>query len=207
MDAPEFRFLTHWRVYGTVREVADVLGGARELSRWWPSVYLDVEERAPGDENGVGRHLRVRTKGWMPYTLDWEFRVTESRYPFGFSIEATGDLSGTGVWTFEQAGAWTLVTYDWRVRAEKPLLRALSPLFRPMLAANHRWAMSRGEESLGLELARRRAPTPADRARIAPPPSATSSLPVPLILAAVAMGAAVGLALLLSRPKRRRFRR
>jgi hypothetical protein len=48
------------------------------------------------------------------------------------------------------------VTYDWRIRAEKPLLRAFSFVLKPIFAANHRWAMARGEESLALELRRRR---------------------------------------------------
>jgi hypothetical protein len=90
------------------------------------------------------------------------------------------------------------------VRAEKPLLQALSPFLRPLLAANHRWAMRKGEESLALELARRRAATPADRAKIpAPPPPAA---PSPLLV--IGAGAAVGLAayalLRLAFPRRRR---
>jgi hypothetical protein len=208
MPAPEYRFLTHWRVLGTVQEVADVLGNPRELPRWWPSVYLLAEELEAGGEDGVGKRVRLHTKGWLPYTLDWEFRVTESRYPHGFSLEASGDLAGRGIWTFEQSGAWTQVTYDWQVRAEKPLLQALSPLLRPLLEANHRWAMRMGEESLRLELARRRAATPADRAGIPPPPPATTSSPLPLIAAGVAVAAAAfGFARLLGRPRRRRRRR
>jgi hypothetical protein len=207
MGALEHRFLTHWRIFGTAREVADVLGATEELSRWWPSVYLEAEQVEAGDEAGIGRRVRLRTKGWLPYTLDWDLRVTESRYPFGFSIEARGDLVGTGVWTFEPVGAWTLVTYDWRVRAEKPLLKALSPFLLPAFEANHRWAMRRGEESLRLELERRRAATPADRARIPAPPLPSSA--APLILAGVAAGVlAFGLGrLLLGRRGRRRRRR
>ena len=53
----------------------------------------------------------------------------------------------------------------WRRRADKPLLAALSFLMKPLFAANQRWAMARGEESLKLELARRRARTPEDAAR------------------------------------------
>jgi hypothetical protein len=198
--APEYRFLSRWRVVSTVSEVADLLANARELPRWWPSVYLRAEELEPGDERGVGKRVRVHTKGWLTYTLDWEFRVTESRHPHGFSLEASGDLAGRGVWTFEQDEAGTLVTYDWRVRAEKPLLRILSPLLRPLLEFNHRWAMRKGEESLRLELARIRCATPAERARIPPPPPPTAASPAALIASGVAVGAA---AFVLSRRLRR----
>ena len=205
MPAPEYRFGTEWRVAGTVEEVARVLSDVRELGRWWPSVYLKVDELSAGGENGVGKRARLHTKGWLPYTLDWELTVVESRHPRGFTIEAQGDLAGRGVWTLDPAGAWTRVTYDWVVRAEKPLLRALSPLFRSLLAANHRWAMRKGEESLVLELARRRASTPAERARIPAPPPPVNPSPLLVVGAGAALGlAAYGLIWLVFRRRRRR---
>ncbi|HLK22360.1 MAG TPA: hypothetical protein VKT81_25610, partial [Bryobacteraceae bacterium] len=99
--------------------------------------------------------VELHTKGWLPYTLHWFFRVTENRRPFGFSLEAWGDFEGTGVWTFVQDGRFVNITYDWKIRAEKPLLRYLSFLLKPIFSANHRWAMARGEESLVAELGRR----------------------------------------------------
>jgi hypothetical protein len=36
------------------------------------------------------------------------------------------------------------------------LLRYLSFVFKPLFAANHRWAMAQGERSLRAEMARRR---------------------------------------------------
>ena len=70
----------------------------------------------------------------------------------------------------EQVGPMVNVTYDWKIRGDNPLLRYLSLLLKPIFAANHRWAMAKGEKSLKLELARRRATTPRDAARIPPPP-------------------------------------
>jgi hypothetical protein len=174
MAANDYHFITRWRVEGTCREVSDVLKEARELPRWWPSVYLDVKEIEPGDENGVGRVVSLHTKGWLPYTLRWHFRVTESRYPRGFSLEAWGDFAGRGVWTIEEEDGLVNVTYDWRIRADKKLLRSLSFLLKPVFSANHRWAMARGEESLKLELARRRAATAEEASRIPQPPGAWS---------------------------------
>jgi len=42
MPNNEYHFITHWRVEGTINEVADILKAADELPRWWPSVYLNV---------------------------------------------------------------------------------------------------------------------------------------------------------------------
>lgn len=76
----EYHFVTNWKIPGTAREVAVVLGDALALPRWWPSVYLDVIELTPGDPvTKVGRFIELYTKGWLPYTLRWRFKVTESR--------------------------------------------------------------------------------------------------------------------------------
>lgn len=149
MPANEYHFVSHWRVGSTREDVWEVLSNAVDLARWWPSVYLKVTQPESGGP------VELLTKGWLPYTLHWFFRVSESRRPDGFSIEAWGDFDGCGVWTFEQDGAFVNITYDWRIRAEKPLLKYLSFLFKPIFSANHRWAMARGEESLKVELGRR----------------------------------------------------
>jgi polyketide cyclase/dehydrase/lipid transport protein len=201
VSSNRYEFITHWRVEGTCGEVADVLGDPQGLPRWWPSVYLDLEEIRPPDERGLGHRVRVRTKGWLPYTIRWEFEVVESRYPHGFAIVANGDFEGRGVWTFEQDGPFVNVTYDWRLAAEKPLLRSLSFALKPLFEANHRWAMAQGEESLKLELTRRRATSDAARARVPAPPGPVTYSGA--VLVAGAAVASVGLAYLLGRSLRR----
>ena len=173
MDA-EYHFVTNWKIEGTAREVAEVLGDPLGLARWWPSVYIEVHELEPGDPvTHVGRVIDLYTKGWLPYTLRWRFKVTESRGDSGFALVAEGDFVGTGVWTLEQQGDIVDVQYDWRIRADKPLLRYGTFAFRPIFGANHRWAMARGEESLKLELLRRRARTEAERLAVPAPPGPT----------------------------------
>jgi hypothetical protein len=174
MPANSYDFITHWRVQGSCKEVFEILVDAPSLKRWWPSVYLDVKELERGDpETGVGRQIELFTKGWLPYTLRWSFTVTESQPPDGFSLIPRGDFTGRGDWHLFQDGEWVDVFYEWRIDAEKALLRYLSPVVKPIFAANHYWAMNRGEESLKLELERRRATSEAERARIPPPPAPT----------------------------------
>lgn len=112
--------------------------------------YLVINDRSQILRAGCRRSIG------LPYTLRWQFPVTESRYPLGFSLEAWGDFNGRGTWTLAQDDDFVNVTYDWKVRADKPLLKALSFLFKPLFSANHKWAMARGEESLRVELARLR---------------------------------------------------
>ena len=173
MSSNTYHLITEWHVHGTVHEVADILREAVDLPRWWPSVYLDVQVVEPGDDSGVGRVVQHYTKCWLPYTNRWTFRVTESSYPYGFALEAWGDLVGRGIWTLRQEGDLTCVIYDWKINAEKPLFRIFSFILKPVFAANHRWAMRMGEESLKLELLRRRTTTPEERAHIPVPPGPT----------------------------------
>jgi hypothetical protein len=106
----------------------------------------------------------------------WRCTITESRYPYGFSLEASGDFQGRGVGRLWQEGPAVHATYDWQLRAEKALLRYGSALLRPLFEANDRWTMARGEESLRLELARRRARSDQERAQVPPPPGPTRFL-------------------------------
>jgi hypothetical protein len=203
MSINDYRFVTRWLVPGTPREVSDVLSDPVDLPRWWPSVYLRAEEIEPSGPGGTGRVVRLHTRGWLPYTLDWTLRVTRSRDLEGFAFDAEGDFQGRGEWIFEPAGAWVGVTFEWEIEARKPLLRLLAPLFRPALEANHRWAMRRGEESLKLELERRRAASEWEKERIAEPPGpATRSGWI--LLAGVAGFFALAAAGAASRRRRRR---
>ncbi|MGX9902273.1 SRPBCC family protein [Arthrobacter sp. SA17] len=172
MPGKDYDFFTVWRVPGTVDEVLAILTDAEALPVWWPSVYLSVvpvpavagdsaeadsgKEDGDGDRTGAGQSYHLHTKGWLPYTLRWTMTPDGPVTREVFALSATGDLTGTGRWSFSQDGPETVITYHWQVSAGKPLLRRLGWLLKPVFSANHRWAMARGEESLTLELRRRR---------------------------------------------------
>ncbi|MFN8524285.1 MAG: polyketide cyclase [Chloroflexota bacterium] len=163
-DAPvstsnEYVFVDRWRVRGAVQEVSDIIGDAPGLVTWWGSVYESVEIVEPGDARGVGQVVRIVAHGRLPYTVRFSFRITESRAPHGFSLEAWGDFNGTGMWTFAQVGPWVDVRYDWRIKAEKPVLKWLSFALKPIFAWNHRWCMAQGQEGLRRLLESRRPAT------------------------------------------------
>ncbi len=152
-----FSLTTHWLVAATIEEVAAILSEPERLPEWWPEVYLSVELLDPGDADGLGRVVAFHTRGFLPYTLRWQGKVIEFHRPHGWTIEATGDMAGRGVWRLEQRGDFAAISYDWRIVVEKPGLKPLTPLLKPLYAANHRWAMARGLEGLNHELIRRRA--------------------------------------------------
>lgn len=154
--ANAYHFVTQWRIPASCEEVYRTLEDVDTLADWWPSVYLDIKVLDKGQPGGVNKLVELYTKGWLPYTLRWKFRVTRTDFPHGFALDAFGDFVGRGIWTFEQDGPDCLITYDWQIAAEKPLLKRLSALFKPIFSANHLWAMRQGEKSLVLELRRRR---------------------------------------------------
>lgn len=116
--------------------------------------------------------------------------MAEVDYPHRIKIEARGDFVGYGIWAFQQDGEWVNITYEWRIGAQKPLLKTLSPVMKPVFRANHEWAMARGLESIELELLRRRATTDAERSLVPAPPPATTTSPLPMLagVGAVAVG-------------------
>ncbi len=169
-----YHFITRWELDATCEEVYQTLENAPDLCRWWPSVYLNVTELQKGAPGGVGKVIDLYTKGWLPYTLRWQFKVLSSNFPNGYALEAKGDFEGRGIWSFKPLpGGGCEAIYDWQIEAVKPLLKRLTPLLRPIFSANHLWAMRKGEESLRLELRRRAAQNEAELAAIPGPPLPT----------------------------------
>jgi hypothetical protein len=174
-------------------EVHDIVSQPLEYPRWWPSVYLNAREMTlPGNAR---RRVEFHTRGMLPYTLIWEAAVTE-RIPEKIVIEASGDLDGRGIWSFAQDGDFVDVTFTWDVDVNKPLLRLMTPMLRPIFEANHRWSMEQGEASLREELIRYRARTPEELLEAADPRGPVE-VPVRLIaIGALAVSAITGFALL-----------
>ena len=173
--ASDYHFVTVWRVPGTIAEVKDVLGNADTLPEWWPSVYLKVTrlDEGSGPPDWVGSVNRLHTKGWLPYTLSWDLKLDRAHHRRRLRHRGHRRPQGPRIWTFAQEGPEVVITYDWRIEATKPLLRRLAFVLKPAFAANHKWAMAKGQESLELEMRRRRATSDEERRAIPPPPPAT----------------------------------
>ena len=59
-------------------------------------------------------------------------------------VDVLSDASDLPRWWPSVGGPVTRVEYDWRIRAQKGLLKVLSPVMRPLFSANHHWAMAQG---------------------------------------------------------------
>jgi hypothetical protein len=96
--------------------------------------------------------VRPHTRGKLPYRIRWQSEIVQANPPHGFMIRATGDFDGRGIWSLKQQGSDVVLTFDWRLRVQKRLIRSLSWLFKPLFRWNHRWAMARGREGLSREM-------------------------------------------------------
>jgi quercetin dioxygenase-like cupin family protein/uncharacterized protein YndB with AHSA1/START domain len=150
----EYLFVDEWDVAAPREAVFDALADARTYPEWWRPVYEDVEAEG---EPAVGQVSRQHFKGRLPYRLNTTSRITELERPERIVADVEGDLRGRGIWTLTELGPdRTHVRFDWRVFADRKLLRTLTPVLRPLFRWNHSWAIARAME--GLEpYARRRA--------------------------------------------------
>ena len=123
------------------------IADARSYPRWWKPVYIDVE--ADG-EPALGKESRQHFKGRLPYHLHTRSRIVELEPPHVVAGEVDGDLRGFGRWTLtEAAGGGTHVRFDWRVYADRPLLRALTPVLAPGVPVEPRVGDRPGDGGLG----------------------------------------------------------
>ena len=102
MQSNDYVFANFWQVEGKADEAYEILTDVPGYLRWWPEVYLAVERITPAAQDGLGETHRLLTRGKLPYRLRWNTRIIETRRPIGFTIEATGDFVGRGVWSFNE---------------------------------------------------------------------------------------------------------
>lgn len=157
MTGDSYDFLTKWRFEDAIiTEVADILEDTASLPRWWPDLFRRVTILKPGGTHRLGEIAHCECRARLPYTLRFTYTCVAQEYPHGSTIESSGDLVGRGVWKLEERAGGVDVGYSWRVNLEKPFLKLVSPLLKPLLAANHEWSMRRGEEGLKREIIGRR---------------------------------------------------
>lgn len=154
MPANTYHFIEHWSIPGASPEqVWPVLADARLLPHWWRGVYLEAEPLDGWAEPQPGGRARVKARGFLPYKLNFIIESTALEPGRLVEVKTKGDF--TGVWraTLSPEAGGTRVDLDWQVTVDKPLIRWLSPLLKPLFAWNHYWTTPRGEAGLRAYLA------------------------------------------------------
>jgi len=143
--AKEYVFVDEWDVDAPQRAVFDALADSRTYPEWWKPVYIEVE----GDcEPAIGCSSKQHFKGRLPYTLRTTSEIVAFEPPSSVAVKVVGDLTGSGAWTLTPSDRGVHVRFDWTVVADRPLLRYLTPVLRPVFRWNHDWSVKRAIEGL-----------------------------------------------------------
>jgi uncharacterized protein YndB with AHSA1/START domain len=141
----DYVFLHEWDVDAPQAAVFEALADSTTYPTWWKPVYIEVTAEG---EPAVGQVAQHHFKGPLPYTLRTESKIVRYEPPNLIETHVVGDLTGHGVWTLTPRDARVHVRFDWEVVADRPLLRYLTPVLRPVFRWNHDWSVKRAIEGL-----------------------------------------------------------
>jgi len=143
VDPAQYLFQSEWRITADIERLYEALLDYRHFSEWWPSIR-DVELISEGDAQHVGARARYSIRSPLMYSLRFEARIVELVRPTRITIQAVGDLSGTGTYLLGQRDGVTSVTYLWDVATTKTWMNVVAPIARPLFVWAHHSVMREG---------------------------------------------------------------
>ncbi|MEM7069336.1 MAG: hypothetical protein AAF478_10680 [Pseudomonadota bacterium] len=137
-----------WSLHGQITDLQETLSNPQSILEWWPEAFMRSEIVHNGHENGIGRVVRVHTKGWMPHSFQFLIKLVEVSGTERIILETQGDFDGYSVIQLHEENGLIFAEYDWRVAVRQPLIRYLVPFAKSVFEANHHWVMERGRTGL-----------------------------------------------------------
>jgi len=147
----EYHLLTIWRIEAPLEDVYATIEDSLRWPDWWPSVRK-VEQLAGGDATGVDSVRRYAWQGKLPYRVVFDVRATRIEQLVAIEGVATGDLAGTGRWTFSSQGKLSVVRYEWHVHSKRWWMNLVAPVARTIFTRNHAQIMEQGGKALARRL-------------------------------------------------------
>ena len=149
MPANNYHFVESWNFPGfTPDEVFEILANATLLPKWWKGVYLEADLLEVNFEPTFAAKVRAKARGFFPYVLEFELESLRLEPGQLVEVKTSGDFDGIWRGTLIDNGQGTTVEIDWNVTVNMPLIRYLSPIFKPFFAWNHNWTTPRGEQGM-----------------------------------------------------------
>ncbi|MBK9270878.1 MAG: SRPBCC family protein [Saprospiraceae bacterium] len=143
----DYHFVTEWKFEAPLELVWKEIYESENWPQWWKGV-LSVDHLESGDENGIGDRKKYVWRSFLPYNLSFESKLVEKMLHRKLAGNVTGELEGSGVWTFEEQDGYTCVRYDWQVRTTKRWMNFLAPIAKPFFEWNHNVVMEWGRVAL-----------------------------------------------------------
>lgn len=151
MPTNQYSFVTIWKIEAPLQDIWDTISDSSNLPSWWKAV-LNVKTIEPGNIDGIGRLEEQTWQGILPYKLTFVIKILAKEPLKSIEFTASGDLEGTGKWSFKDEGNWVTIQHDWQVKTTKPWLNFLTPVLKPILAWNHDEIMRWGAEGIAKKL-------------------------------------------------------
>lgn len=148
-----YHFRSTWTFDCPCDHVFRALQDLLNYPAWWPEVksVVLVDESA----------AVVVIRAFLPYRLRFKLEQQVADEEAGVLQAAmTGDLEGWSRWLLLPRQSGCLLKFEEEVVVNRPLLKVLSPVARPLLEANHSVMMRRGEGGLRQYLSRNSEPFP-----------------------------------------------
>jgi uncharacterized protein YndB with AHSA1/START domain len=115
------------------------------VTHWWmPYQESKLRENVPIDESAIV-DVTIRTE-LERGTPRFSYKLTKIVEAKSIKVEVTGDIEGTGEWTFEPTDGKTKVQFRWNVRPKRLLYVILSPFVD--MAKVHSDVMQKGYKAL-----------------------------------------------------------
>jgi hypothetical protein len=158
MQSNQFYFSEYWTFPdASPDEVWAVIADPKLTSKWWHGVYLESQ---PLDSNYakpyVGLQTRVVARGFLPYKVKFITQAEKLQPGKLIEVKTVGDFEGIWRAIISKEVRGTRVDIDWTVTVQKPFIRLLSPILKPLFAWNHYWTTPRGEAGLRVYLKEQR---------------------------------------------------
>lgn len=147
----QYSFITIWKLKAPIQAVWQVIYEQEKWPEWWKGV-VKVETLEKGDENDIGKKMRLTWKSFLPYELKFDSISTKIEPPFFMEGLAYGELTGAGKWYFKEEGGITTVQYNWNVNTSKKWMNVLAPILKPLFKWNHNIVMRWGAKGLAKKL-------------------------------------------------------
>lgn len=141
----QYRFHSQWQVCSAYEPLFDALVDLPGYPVWWKEV---TEVRRIDNSSA-----RVSIKAALPYSLIFVMTQEVADREKGLlTAMLTGDLDGWCTWTVKAENGICRLAFDQEVAVKRPLLRALSPVGRPLFSANHTLMMRHARKGLQAHL-------------------------------------------------------
>lgn len=138
-----YSFVTHWELDAPVETVWELIRNMDAWPQWWNYVR-SVTLIKSGDENDIGSVRRIVWNTALPYTIEFDSELVYLEKHKKLEGRAFGELTGKGLWTFENNNGKTNVRYDWEVVTTRRWMNLLAPIAKPIFKWNHDKVMKGG---------------------------------------------------------------